>query len=274
MVRHFSLGSCWAGLILGIIWTSKQAIPRFWSQAVLILDMGPVRQGERVVYNGLPWRIDSISFYSILTNPLLVGGTIRLPIDDLGDLRSRVYEERERWFPTSEGDVILMPDGRPARIEFQSVDGVRLRLPGENQTIVPTREFAAQPIEKISDGYRVDIQFGLDYRDQAGITTTMREILQSRVEEMWRASRWSESFLGAAVEFKEAGASSLDYYVRVDLDGSSAFDIQAQARDLARCCVDVCNEQGWGIPFTQLTLHVANPNGILGAPSSDDSNSS
>jgi hypothetical protein len=42
-------------LLLGLIWTSKQAIPRFWTQTILILDMGVVRDGERVVYNGLPW---------------------------------------------------------------------------------------------------------------------------------------------------------------------------------------------------------------------------
>jgi hypothetical protein len=62
-----------------------------------------------------------------------------------------------------------------------------------------------------------------------------------------------------SVEFEEAGASSLNYFVRVDLDGRSALEFQAQNRMLARFCVDVCNEQGWVIPFTQLTLHVAKP---------------
>jgi len=256
-------------LILGIIWTSKQAIPRFWSQAVLILDMGSVREGERVIYNGLAWRIESISFYSILENPALVGGTLRLPIDDLGELRSRAFREDEAFFPTKEGDVILLPDGRPAEVEFQSIDAVRLRLPGETRTIVPTRDFVAQPIEKLSAGYRVDIQFGLDYGDQGEITTSMREFLERRVEDEWQHSKWSDSFVSTSVEFKEAGASSLDYFVRVDLDGSAAFDFQAQKRALARICVDVCNERGWTIPFTQLTLHVAEGSGSGGKASVD-----
>ena len=244
-------------LILGLIWTSKQAIPRFWSQAVLILDMGVVREGERVIYDGLPWRVDSISFYSMLSNPELVGGLIRLPIDDLGELRSRPFGEDEAWFPTRPGDVVLLPDGRAGRIEFQSVDFVRLRSPGGNLTSLPTREFAGQSIERLNDGYRVSITFGLDYGDQAEITTTMRETLQRGIETRWRATRWADSMRGVSVEFQEAGASSLDYFVRADLDGSQAFDIQAQTRALAGFCVDVCNEQGWVIPFTQLTLHVA-----------------
>ncbi|MCR9093194.1 MAG: hypothetical protein NXI30_03165 [bacterium] len=244
-------------LILGLIWTSKQAIPRFWSQTVLILDMGAVREGERLIWNGLPWIVDSISFYSQLRNPALVGGAIRLPIDDLGELRSRSWNEDEPWFPTKTGDVVLLDDGRPAEVEFQSIEGVRLRAPGENRVVIPAAEFAGGTVENLSRGYRCDIAFGLDYGDQANITTTMRETMERGVEARWRESKWADSLISCVVEFASAGASSLDYFVRVDLDGSKAIDLQAQKRALATYCVDICNEEGWVIPFTQLTLHVA-----------------
>lgn len=244
-------------MILGLIWTSKQAIPRFWSQTVLILDMGAVREGERVIWNGLPWIIDSISFYSQLRNPALVGGTIRLPIDDLGELRSRSWEDDEPWFPTKTGDVVLLDDGRPGQVELQSIEGVRLRTPGGNRIVVPAAAFASGTTENLSRGYRCDITFGLDYGDQANITTTMRETMERGVEARWRESRWADSLISCSVEFANAGASSLDYFVRVDLDGSQAMDLQAQKRALATYCVDICNEEGWVIPFSQLTLHVA-----------------
>ena len=246
-------------LILGLIWTSKQAIPRFWSQTVLILDMGSVREGERVIYNGLPWRVDSISFYSQLSNPALSGGSLRLPIDDLSDLRSRAYQSDEPWFPTRIGDVVLLEDGRPAEVELQSIDAVRVRTQGENRLVIPSTEFAGQSLEKLSSGYRVDITFGLDYGDQAQITTTMRDTLERGLESRWRSGRWAASFISLSVEFQTAGASSLDYFVRVDMDGIHAMDLQAQRRALARDCVDICNENGWVIPFTQLTLHMAPP---------------
>ncbi len=172
-------------------------------------------------------------------------------------MRSRAYDEAEPWFPTKTGDIVLMPDGRPAEVEFQSIDAVRLRHPGNNRIIVPAAEFAGQALERLSDGYRVDISFGLDYGDQAEITTSMRETMERGVEARWRDSRWADALISTSVEFREAGASSLDYYVRVDLDGSSASDLQAQSRQLQRFCVDICNEQGWVIPFTQLTLHMA-----------------
>ncbi|MEM9175830.1 MAG: hypothetical protein AAGC67_11400 [Myxococcota bacterium] len=244
-------------LILGLIWTSKQAIPRFWTQTVLILDMGAVREGERVLWNGLPWIVDSISFYSQLRNPALVGGTIRLPIDDLAELRSRGWADEEPWFPTRRGDVVLLEDGRPGEVEFQSIEGVRVRTPGENRLVIPAAEFASGTVENLSHGYRCDIAFGLDYGDQANITTTMRETLERGIEARWRDSKWAASLVSCVVEFANAGASSLDYFVRVDLDGTRAFDLQAQRRALATYCVDICNEEGWTIPFTQLTLHVA-----------------
>lgn len=244
-------------LILGLVWASKQALPRFWSQAILILDMGAVREGQRVVWNGLPWRVESIAFYCVLENPALVGGRVRIPIEDISALRSRPVEEDEPWFPTQPGDVVLTDDGRTALVELQSTEFVRLRIPGGNRIVVPTAEFVAGSREILSHGYRVDLEFGLDYSLQSRITTTDREILQAELERRWRESPWAASLLRVVVEFSNAGPSSLDYYVRVDLDGSQASEYAPQRRYLSRICVDVCNENGWVIPFQQLTLHVA-----------------
>lgn len=246
-------------LILGLVWASKQAVPRFWSQAVLILDMGAVREGQRVIWNGLPWRVESIGFYCVLANPALVGGLVRIPIEDLARLRSRPTDDDEPWFPTQAGDVVLLADGRSAIVELQSTELVRLRAPGGNRVFMPTAEFAAKSLEVLSHGYRVDLEFGLDYENRAGITTTDRDLMQAEVERCWRASPWARSLVGVAVEFSRAGPSSLDYFIRVDLDGSQASEYAPQRRHLARICVDVCNENGWLIPFQQLTVHVAPP---------------
>ncbi|MFO0691623.1 MAG: hypothetical protein U0900_23200 [Myxococcota bacterium] len=244
-------------LILGLVWASKQALPRFWSQAVLFLDMGAVREGQRVQLHGLPWRVESISFYCVLVNPALVGGRLRLPIEDIAALRSREDEPDEPWFPTRTGDVVLREGQRPAIVEFQSIETVRLHFSGGNRVVLPAAQFAGESIEILSQGYRVDVQFGLDYESQAEITTTTREMMEAEIERRWRESPWARSLVGVAVEFSTAGPSSLDYFVRVDLDGSQAIEYAAQRRHLASLCVDVCNENGWIIPFPQLTIHAA-----------------
>lgn len=244
-------------LLLGLVWASKQALPRFWSQAVLFLDMGAVREGQRVQLHGLPWRVESIAFFCVLVNPMLVGGRLRIPIADIADMRSRADQEDEPWFPTQTGDVVLLDGQRPALVEFQSIETVRLRCSGGNRIAIPTVEFAGSSIEILSRGYRVDVQFGLDYESQAEITTTTREMMEAEIERRWRESPWARSLVSVAVEFSTAGPSSLDYFVRVDLDGSQAIEYAAQRRHLASLCVDVCNENGWVIPFPQLTIHAA-----------------
>ena len=57
------------------------------------------------------------------------------------------------------------------------------------------------------------------------------------------------------VEFASAGASSVDYDVIADFDGSLAPKKNVIQRLLQSLCVEVCHENGWEIPFTQITVH-------------------
>ena len=54
--------------IVGIAWASNHALPRYWKQARIILNLGPVREGELVVYKGIPYRVSRIHLASELTN--------------------------------------------------------------------------------------------------------------------------------------------------------------------------------------------------------------
>jgi predicted nucleic acid-binding Zn-ribbon protein len=62
-------------LAIGILWGLRQSLPRYMAEIRILLDMGSVREGERIVYAGVPWRITSLNVYSTLHNPLLRGGT-------------------------------------------------------------------------------------------------------------------------------------------------------------------------------------------------------
>jgi hypothetical protein len=59
------------------------------------------------------------------------------------------------------------------------------------------------------------------------------------------------------VEFQSAGTSSLDYVVLADFDGSLGSRYNFIKRRIQSICVDVCNDNGWVIPFTQITVHQA-----------------
>ncbi len=73
-------------------------LPGYIAEARLLLNMGAAREGERVIYDGLPFRITSLNLYSELRNPELEGG-IRLPLSSLSGMISRP-RANESWFPT------------------------------------------------------------------------------------------------------------------------------------------------------------------------------
>jgi hypothetical protein len=59
------------------------------------------------------------------------------------------------------------------------------------------------------------------------------------------------------VDFKEAAASSLNILIFAKFSSSQASNYFALSRFLQRAAVDACTKYGWGIPFTQVTLHQA-----------------
>jgi len=84
----------------------RHTLPRFISEAKLLLNFGAVREDERVVYNGLPFQVVSLNVYSVLQNPELTG-VIRLPLRSMLGMISRPAG-KELWFPASKGEYILL----------------------------------------------------------------------------------------------------------------------------------------------------------------------
>jgi len=66
-------------LLLGIAWTLRQALPRYIHQIQIFLNIGSVREGERLLLDGLPWQVRTINVFSTLVNPV-AELTQRVPI--------------------------------------------------------------------------------------------------------------------------------------------------------------------------------------------------
>ncbi len=243
--------------MLGAAWGFKTAVPMFLEQIRLLLNLGTVREHERLLFDGVPYRVSKLSFYTLLSNPDLAGGVRRLPIKDLAELRSRTCSKDEIWFPCRRGDWVLLSDGRRGEVVHQSPDTVQLQLLGGSRVTYLTADFLALAPENLSRGFRRQVRFGIDYEHQAICTGEVPEIFADRIKRGLEESYGDSALNAFKVEFCEAGASSLDYLVVADFDGAVAGQYDAIGRRIQRLCVDTCNEQGWGIPFTQITLHQA-----------------
>ncbi|MDF1824943.1 MAG: hypothetical protein P1U68_09895 [Verrucomicrobiales bacterium] len=248
-------------LLLGIALAAKNALPKFYDQGRLLLNLGEIREGERVTYNGIPWKVERLSFYTILTNPALRGGLLRLPVNQLSGIISRpASEEGELWFPCHEGDWVLLPDEGLGRIIAQTPEYVHLVKLGGAKLMIPTVDFLAKSSENLSHGFRVSTVFGVDYDHQSDSTTKIPETMWAFItKELVGLIDEREKLISLKVEFASAGASSLDLAIIADFDGSMAPKYQMLKRALQKYAVECCNENGWTIPFAQITLHNAFP---------------
>lgn len=241
--------------LLGVSWASLKMLPQFFDQVRLLLNLGAVREGERIVRDGIPWRVERLHFYTYLVNPKLTGGLLRLPLKELIDLRSRPIGSDEPWFPTSRGDWVILPNDNRGEVILQTPDLVQIRRLGNAIETYSAEEFLTMGIRNLSHGFRVSVTFGVDYAHQAKVTREIPAIMQDRLTKDLNAQVPAEQIVGIKVEFKEAGASSLDFQVLADFTGEAARDYDKLTRAISRILVDACNDHDWVIPFTQITLH-------------------
>lgn len=243
--------------LIGVAWAGKTAIPPYLEQIRMILNLGSVREGERVIYQGLPWKVSKLGFFTTFTNSRLHGGQLRVPIKDVMDMISRPIAPKEVWFPTETDDWVKLSDETYGKTIVQTPEQVVvLRLGGSMKTY-PTADFLSLSPENLSHGFRIVVVFGIDYVHQAECTTTIPEILQTALLSALIKEYEREAVRSVIVEFASASASSLDYEILADFDGSAAPKLNAIRRKIQSTCIDVCNEHGWIIPFTQITVHQA-----------------
>jgi len=242
-----------AAALVGLLLMLRQVLPRYVKETRLLLDIGPVRDGERVVVDGVPYKVASINMFSILRNPRLQG-VLRLPLLDLDEMTSRPAGE-EAWFPTEPNDFVLLADGTFGQVLSQTIERVELKVAGSTK-FVDSSDFLSQGIRNLSaQGFSVSITFGIDYQHQNIALDAVPETLRAGVQRSLEAAGVWQQVRDLTVDFKEAGASSLDYLILASMDGEAAGLYFKLGRLMQQACVANCNEQGWTIPFPQLTVH-------------------
>ena len=230
-------------------------LPGYIEEARLLINIGAARAGERVNYKGIPLRITSLNLYSELRNPELEG-TIRLPLSALAQLISRPQVD-EAWFPCQVGDYVLLPDGVHAHVLQQTVELVRLKV---RSSIVQysTEDFLQLNVRNLScEGFGVVVIFGIDYQHQEISLDQVPERFRSGLNAAFEHTEFGNDLKNLVVDFEEAGTNSLNYLIYAVMDGQSAASYHNIKRLIQQTCVDICNQEGWVIPFAQLTIHQA-----------------
>lgn len=149
----------------------------------MILNLGPVRQNERIIFEGIPWQVQKVHIYTSLINPALEGDKIRLPMRDLINLHSRPNGEDELWFPCRKDDWVLLSDDTFGKVLQQTPDYVNIVKLGGTRKVIPAVEFLSLHPANLSKNFRLEVPFGIDYSHQKISIFKVPKILEVTVHQ-------------------------------------------------------------------------------------------
>jgi len=241
---------------LGLTWTIKYTLPKYLHQVRLILNLGAVREGERITLHGVPWLVKNINMFTWIENPSL-GVKLRIPIEKLLDQVSRPFDTSEPWFPCKKNEWVILSDGTRGCVTSLSHESVEMVQRGGARKLYQTADFLSLSPLNLSSDFRLKIPFGISYDLQAISTNELLDTLKKFIEQKIELEGYGTSLLNLRVEFSQAGGSSLDIVIISDFKGEMAHLYNRLSRAIQRWCVDACSENNWEIPFPQLTLHKA-----------------
>ena len=261
MMLVFNLAGDWflLGIVIiflfGVGWASINTLPQQIETIKLMLNIGAVREGEYLVYDGTPYQVEALGLSARLRNPRLEGGTRILPVKYLVGMSSRPVGGQEALFPCAKGDWVALGDGQAGRVVSQTPATVELVKNGGEHVVYPTSAFLGLSPRNQSGGFRLTSTFGVDYRHQAESTTVIPAKMKEKLLAELPQAAGAENIVEIRVFLACANSSSLDYTVVADLKGAAAPAATPIAGAIQRILVDACNENGWTIPFPQLTVH-------------------
>ncbi len=247
------LGICLI-LILGVVWSAKAGLSKNWEHVKLLLNIGGVREGERLIVDGVPYRVDSIRFYSTLSNPALTNGKIRVDIDTLTDRCSRPFAPGEPFFPTKEGDYVLA-GGDLGKVLRQTPEFVELELLTGSTVCYQTTSFIGMAPVNLATGYCSVVTFAIDYKHRKEAVSVIPQALEKAVADAFAATDIAAHVDYVAVSFKEATEYSLNFSIFVGLRHEAAAWYYASGRLAHKAAVECCLANGWELPFRQVTIH-------------------
>ncbi len=247
----FSLGIL---VIIMIAWGVRTAIPQYWKQIQLYLNIGSVREGERIYVDGLPWKVEEINVYTLLVNPI-AGIRKRVVIQKLVNLESRAYHKSEPWFPCKLNEWVLLSDGTRGEVVGISQELVQLTQRGGALKTYLTTDFLRQSPVNLSVNFRIKERLGISYDLQKESTSDIPKTLTIYLKNRIEAEGYGDDLLQLNIEFEQSSDSTLDLVVIADFNGDMAPLYNRLRRSIQRWLVDACTENNWEIPFPQLNIN-------------------
>lgn len=231
--------------ILGVLLAAKNGLPKYYTQARLLVNLGEVREGERVVVNGLPWQVKSINMFTDLVNPALRNGVLRLPIAQVVGMGSRPVSAGEPWFPCKEDDWVLLADNTFGKAVCLTPEFVQLvQLGGAFKTYTTQRFLGENPVT-FTKGFRVSAIIKVHPDHRADALKAIPETVQATIEKGLSTLLDSAQVRSVKVEFRAVIPAALEFDVVADFDGDAAEKYPTLQRAVQRFSLQALNANQW-----------------------------
>jgi hypothetical protein len=245
-----------AGLFtIALAWIGLNMLPVIIEQSILLLNLGAVQEGERLMIDGVPWFVKRLDHYTVLENPDLDGGHFSVPIRELVGRHSRPPADDEAWFPTKKDDWVQLENETIAKVIIQTPELVQLIELGGARITFKTTDFLDAQLRNLSTGFRIKLEFGISYKHQKEATTEIPTQLRNYIEAGISKYIGKENIRNVEVEVLRAGPSSIDYEIEADFKGNVAPKYEDLEAELSKLMIEACNTYDLEIPFPQLVIH-------------------
>ena len=241
-----------AGIAIGL----KKYLPQFLAEAKLLLNLGAVREGEMVTYEGVPWMVKSINIYSHLVNPVLKGGELRMPLREMSHLISQPIADDEPWFPSNLHDYILLPDGSFGQVVIQTPEFVQIKSREMIRTYLVS-DYLNLAVKNLSMGsFACVSNFGLSLEHQEICLDTVPKAFEGAIKSNFERNEMQSSLEELRVEMSSIQSASIQYFLYVQMKSGAAEHYWKIQRMMQQACVATCNREGWKIENPDSTFQI------------------
>lgn len=242
-------------LISAILWGSKNYLHKYLAEGRLILNLGTIKEGELIIFRGIPWKVKSINFVTIFENEYLDSSIIRVEIAQIFHMHSRKILPNEQWFPTRTNDWVILSDGTFGQIKLQTVEQVIVEINSAERKYFTTTDYLNLRPTNLSHGFVIDFFWGLDYQIQNQLASELLPAIKDSFTKHLKNYQYSP--VKFSVDFHSAGASSLNLIVLVHFKGEHAAYKLLLQRDMQKIMLMISNELNLTIPYNQIVVHQA-----------------
>lgn len=242
-------------ILLMLVLSFRATIPNYLNRLRTFLNLGQAREGERIIYNDIPWEISKITLSNVyLTNPLLDNGELHVSIDLIEKFYSRVTVTDELWFPSRKGDYLLLPDKRIVKVIRQTPEAIYLDHDGAT-ILMGTAEFYKLKFSNLSRGYSLILNMTLENPDEQRF---LKNQIQSQIDTGIRTEfNQADDTMGQAIKGITVStrqlltATTTSYQVVVEMTGSSARYYTLAKATLNDAIITITSANEWRILLTE-----------------------